>query len=258
MCLVARAPMTGSELVGLLRRYPLAGTGKSPGAVYPALHRLEGAGLLSARPRRTRSGRSRALRQQARRAAAGGPVVASARATVEEFGLSRAGVDRLRRWARRRVTRQEVLERPEHLLLRFTMCTGLAGPTAARRLARQCRDVCRTLATELVEELERARGHASPSARLALQCSLALLEARVAWARQAEVELARHARRRPELDLASPARDVLAALDRLPSRIRQYIRWPRRDGLGGLGPLGPPTPTRSPAHAPTHAPARPP
>lgn len=247
MCLLARAPMTGSELVGLLRRYPLAGTGKSPGAVYPALYRLADAGLVCGRPRHTGSSRSRALHQKASPAAAvGSPVVALERGTVQEFGLTRAGVERLRGWACRRVTRQEVLERPEHLMLRFAMCTGLSGPTAARRVARQCRRVCGALAGELVEELERERGRASPSARLALQCTLALLQARVSWSRQAEAELDRHAARAPELDLAPPARDVLAALDRLPSRIRRRIRWPLRDGLGPLASTGRPATARPP------------
>jgi DNA-binding PadR family transcriptional regulator len=230
MCLIARAPMTGSQLVTLLRRYPLAGTGKSPGAVYPALYRLEEAGLVCARTRRT--SHVRAL-YAARR---GGP----GREGPREFGLTGEGVIRLRRWATRRVTRTEVLERPEHLLLRFAMCTGLAGPTAARRVALQCRRVCAELARELAEDIDRLRGTASPSARLALECTLALIEARVAWSRRAEVELARHAVREPELDAPPAARQVMAVLDRLPARIRDQLRWPWRDGPPPKPPPKPP------------------
>lgn len=230
MCLIARAPMTGSELTRLLTRYPLAGTGKSPGAVYPALHRLAETGLVCGRPRRMGTDRSLALRARHRRAAAGGPVIARERGTVQEFGLTREGVVRLTAWAARRVTRREVLERPEHLMLRFALLPGLAGPTAARRLVLQCRRVCRELAEELVDEIEGQRGEASPSARLAMECTLALLEARVAWAQRAEAELARYAARAPELDAPRPARDVRAVLDALPDRLRKWVRCLRWDG----------------------------
>lgn len=247
MCLIARAPMTGSQLVTLLRRYPLAGTGKSPGAVYPALYRLEEAGLVCARSRPTSHVRAlyAARRGAGVRRGSGVEGVPGARDArgAREFGLTGEGVVRLRRWATRRVTRTEVLERPQHLLLRFAMCTGLAGPTAARRVALQCRRVCAELARELVDEIDRDRGTASPSARLAMECTLALLEARVAWARRAEIELARHAARAPELDLPPAARRVLAALDRLPNRIRHQIRWPLRDGPP---PLPPPKPAPRP------------
>ena len=237
MCLIARAPMTGSELSRLLTQYPLAGTGKSPGAVYPALYRLARAGLVHRRPRWTRTARSLALRARLRQAAAGGPPVAQVH-TTHEFGLTREGVVRLRRWVTRRVTRTEVLERPEHLMLRFSLCTGMAGPTAARRLAIQCRRVCRELVTELAQEIDLARGTASPSARLAMECSLALLEARVEWARRAETGLARQARREPELDTPPPTREVMIALDRLPPRIRRKLRCPLPGELytGGCRP----------------------
>lgn len=231
MCLIARAPMTGSELTRLLTRYPLAGTGKSPGAVYPALYRLAEAGLVFGRPRWTRTDRSLALRARLRRQAAGGPPVARERGTVQEFGLTGKGVVRLRAWATRRVTRTEVLERPEHLMLRFSLCTGLSGPTVARRLTLQCRRVCRELAAELAGEIDRGGGTASPSGRLAMECSLCLLEARVEWSWRAEIELARQARWEPELDTPPPAREAMVVLDMLPRRIRKWVRCPLQGEL---------------------------
>ena len=265
MSLIARAPMTGSQLVRLLRRYPLAGSGQSPGAVYPALYRLEAAGLVRGRmralsrirgftptplPTWTQWTREANLARAVRASRRGGSDVAGRRGRpgVQEFGLTRDGVARLREWSLRRVTRAEVLERPQHLLLRFAMCTGLSGPTAARRLALQCRRVCGELASELAEEIDRQRGRASPSARLAMECTLALLEARVAWSRRAEIELARHAARDPALDTPPPARDVMLVLDRLPQRIRAMLRWPWRDG---------PPPTPPPKPLPPEIPPRP-
>jgi len=240
MCLIARTPMTGSQISRLLTEYPLAGTGKSPGAVYPALYRLEAAGLVCRRPRRPI--RFRSLEDWSRwraapHRAAGDGGRGGERRGVQEFGLTHAGVAELRGWATRRVTRQEVFERPEHLLLRFSMCTGLSGPTSARKLVLQCRRVCGELAAELRGYIERHRTESSPSARLAMECTLALLEARAQWSRRAEVELWRHAAREPELDLPPPARYVLAALERIPEHVRTWLRWPRRDG-----PPPPPVP----------------
>ena len=228
MCLVARAPMTGSEITRLLTRYPLAGTGKSPGAVYPALHRLQEARLVCSRPRWGDTARSRAIRGQVWRAVTGKESRRPDPPTVREWGLTYGGIVRLRGWASRRVGRTEVLERPEHLLLRFALCTGLVGPTATRRLALQCRRVCGELAAELVAELE-GGGGASPSGRLALEWTLGVLEARVAWARRAEAALARHAARAPDLDLPSPEREVRVVVDRLPPRIRKWVLWPLVD-----------------------------
>jgi len=224
MCLIARAPHSGSQLVRLLRRYPLAGTGKSPGAVYPALYRLEAAGLVCWRRRRSSRGRDLFRGEERGRG-------------VREWGLTREGVSRLRGWATKRVTRREVLERPEHLLLRFTLCTGLSGPSAARRVALQCRRVCAELASELADGLERTGGESSVTCRLALECALGVLEAQVAWALRAERALWHEARRCPELDLPPPARDVMAALERLPARIRRWIHWPLRDGPPPIPPI---------------------
>jgi DNA-binding transcriptional ArsR family regulator len=238
MCLIARTPMTGSQITRLLTTYPLAGTGKSPGAVYPALYRLEAAGLVCRRSRRPRHFRSFADVSSWKR----GYEVSEGRRFMQEFGLTHAGVDALRGWATRRVTRREVLERPEHLLLRFSLCTGLSGPTAARRVALQCRRVCREAAAELSEHIARHRRESSPSARLAMECTLALLDTRVEWSRRAELELWYHAAREPELDLPPPARTVMAALERIPQPVRARLRWPLRDGA----PPSPPQRTRPP------------
>jgi DNA-binding PadR family transcriptional regulator len=256
MCLVARTPMTGSQIARLLTVYPLAGTGKSPGAVYPALYRLEAAGLLCRRSRRPRHFRSFGDVARWKR----GYEVSEGRRFMQEFGLTHAGVVALTAWVTRPVTRREVLERPQHLLLRFSMCTGLAGPTAARKLVLQCRRVCRALAEELSDHIARHPKESSPSARLATECTLALLDARVEWARRAELELWYHAVREPELDLPPPARYVLAALEKIPEPVRSWLRWPLRDGAppaptGSPPPSPPPnTPPEAPPDAPSRAP----
>jgi len=228
MCLIARAPRTGNEIVRLLREYPLAGTGKSPGAVYPALHRLADAGLVRCRPR------ARCEVDALYRQNAGSPIAAAGLTPgvrrFREHGLTRRGVADLRTWAVGPVTRAEVLERPDHLLLRFSFLVGLAGGTAARRFAAQYRRVAEQLTAELSGALNEARAESSPSSRLAMELSLRLLEARVAWAGQAAVELADFASRNPHLDDTGPARVVRSVVEGLPPHVRAAIRWPRLDG----------------------------
>ena len=229
MCLIARAPTTGNELVRLLREYPLAASGQSPGAVYPALHRLADAGLVKSR-RRPRSEADAMSRQNAgsRLAGVGRPTPGVRR--FREHGLTGKGVASLREWALRPVTRAEVLGRPDHLLLRFSFVVGLAGGTAARRFAAQYRRVAEGLTVDMAHALNEARAEASPSARLAMELSLRLLEVRVAWAAQAAVELADFAARNPHLDDTGSARAVRSVVEGLPPHVRAAIRWPRLDG----------------------------
>ena len=76
-------------------------------------------------------------------------------------------------------------------------------------------EVITDLAAELDQYIARNRRESSPSARLAIECTLAVLDARVEWAQRAELELWYHAAREPQLDLPPPARTVLAALEKI-------------------------------------------
>lgn len=215
MCLVARRPSTGYEITRLLREYPLAGHGKSPGAVYPALDRLVESGLVLSRGRVPRRLRTPRERWEGR--------------TIREHGLTRAGVVELRRWATSPVTRTEMLERPEHLLLRFSVVIGLAGGGAGRRFAAEYRCVAERLVQDLSRSLVEARREASDATRLWIELSLRLAKGRLRWARRAEADLRRRLRVDPALQEGERSRNTRAALQRLPAEARGRLAWPHGD-----------------------------
>lgn len=190
LCLVARRPSTGYELVKLLRRFPVRGRGQSPGAVYPALARLRRAGLVAANERPT----LRPYMNAARRAQRRGETVAqsfkpSPRRTLE-YLLTPTGRDWLREWVARPVSEDLMLERPEELLLQFAFLPALRDGGSTRRFLLQYRNTAEALAEDVRRELHRSGEDASPTGRLGLELSLALFETRRAWARQALDRLA--------------------------------------------------------------------
>lgn len=187
MGLIARVPMTGSALVRLLRAYPLAGIGRSPGAVYPALRRLESAGLIDTRYKARYEPTAR-RRERDRAWPVRGPPGPPIR-RFREFRLTEAGIRELRRWATRPVTRQEMLAFPDDLLVRFGLVPGLAGQDAVLAFLRSFRQTAETLASDHARELAMMREDASPWGRLGVELVLELLETRAAWARRAAHEL---------------------------------------------------------------------
>ena len=185
MCLIARAPATGARLVRLLREHPLMGRGQSPGAVYPALRRLREAGLVTSRakPRREAlaSFRARTGKYRDGRCAR----------RFRECLLTAEGLEHLKDWAVQPVTRGEILERPDDLLLRFAFLSGLQGPEAVRSFLEGYEARAEELRQELGEFLGEDRGELSTSGRLALELELALVQTRRDWARRAAPEFAR-------------------------------------------------------------------
>ena len=221
MCLVARRPSTGYEITRLLQEYPLAGRGKSPGAIYPALERLVQSGLVQSRrrvPRRVRT------------------VLESSHGRwIREHGLTRAGVVELRRWATGPVTGTEMLERPEQLLLRFSVIIGLAGGQAAQRFVREYRQVARRLAEDLSASMGLARD-ASPTARLWMELSLQMARVRLLWARKAEAEFERRLAGDPVLCEGMLARNTRTAMERLPPEVQAALAWPHGERSPGKPP----------------------
>jgi DNA-binding PadR family transcriptional regulator len=183
MCLLARGANTGNGLVRLLREFPVGGHGQSPGAVYPALRRLEDAEFvqhrLRKRGRRWLCGRSKQgyLRRY------------YPRKRQREYVLTYRGIAELRRWAREPVTRADLLERPDFLLLRFAMVPGLLGPVATQRFLGQYARIAREVTEDTRRYVERfaidsvdATRDMSANVRLAFDLTIDVLDARARWA----------------------------------------------------------------------------
>ncbi len=193
MCLIWRAPRTGASLVSTLRASPIGGHGQSSGAVYPALRRLRRDGLVNSRDK-ARSEfwawyrewhRERGPREAWPKF--GDPNPSTRR--YQEFSLTPRGLDELRSWSIRPVTRADMLARPDYLMLRFAFLSELGGMRATRQFVAQYADIAWALRGEVARLVRSARAGVSPSSKLALELSLAELDVRIGWAQKALAEL---------------------------------------------------------------------
>src|SRR5215831_19732549 len=95
--LLMEEPLSGYDIRRLFTQTPLATFSDSPGAIYPALKRLEAAGLIGGRVERSAGLRRRKL-----------------------FRLTPAGKAALESWLSEPVTRDAVVRDSDELMLRFS------------------------------------------------------------------------------------------------------------------------------------------
>ncbi len=170
MGLLEGGPRAGYELRKALVGSPLKHFSESPGAVYPALRRLEANGWVvpvTDAP----GGRGR-----------------------RDLKLTPRGRAALLSWLGRPVSREDVVWRQDELALRFAfLCPALPLSEAKRFL----KDFLREIQGHLVE-LRRFRKEMAPgmtpTGRLAFDGGVALYEARARWARGALTTLGRRSR----------------------------------------------------------------
>jgi DNA-binding PadR family transcriptional regulator len=155
-------PCSGYDLRKILADTPMGTFSDSPGAIYPALQRLERAGLARGRIAETSAVRRRKL-----------------------YRLSDAGKDALERWLRKPLERADVVRGMRELSLRFAFMEPLLGRDA-------CVPFLESLVRELADYIPALREHArsqkasvSRSGRLALEGGIMGYESQLAWARMA-------------------------------------------------------------------------
>ena len=156
LALLRQAPSSGYDLRKMFAETPLAHFSDSPGAVYPALQRLERRGLLSSSAG-TGGRKRRAMR------------------------LTAAGRGALRRWLRKAPTRHDLVQTRDAPMLRFAFMEEVLGREACRRFLVQYGEVL----AEYVRELEvYGRDHltqASLSGRLAYDSGVDGFRAQRRW-----------------------------------------------------------------------------
>ena len=109
--LVAEKECSGYDLRRIFSDTPMARFSDSPGAIYPALRRLEHQGLI-----RGRTQTSAGIRRK------------------RVFRLTPQGDTELRRWLERPVSREDVTRRVDQLMLRFSYMDQALGSRATLRL----------------------------------------------------------------------------------------------------------------------------
>ena len=169
-------PALGYALMGLLHLKPSSGYGlrkifastsmktysDSPGAIYPALRRLEKKGLV-----RGRIEQGAGLRRR------------------QVFRLTSKGLAELRKWITSPVTREDLVHGPGLIMLRFAFSEGAAGTEASLQLLHSFKAAIESYLQVLREELHDMRLVAPTSARLAFEYGIRGTECFLEWTRYA-------------------------------------------------------------------------
>ena len=128
--LLSLGPLSGYGLRKVFLTTAMRAFSASPGAIYPALRRLEKDGLIEGTVQKTHTLRPRRV-----------------------FALTKQGRAALVETVTRPVTRDDVVRRVDHLLLRFSFMSGLVGNEKIRRfldtLAKETEGYLRKLEAEL-------------------------------------------------------------------------------------------------------------
>ena len=168
--LVLEEPRSGYDLRKVFASTPMGPYSDSPGAIYPALRRLERLRLVTGKVDRSRSLRPRRL-----------------------FRTTAAGRDVLAEWVSRPVTREDVARREEELMLRFAFMDVLVDQQSIQRFLEQMIAEIDSYLKELIEHRNGMTGPGEAHGRLALEGGIEGYRARARWARRAHKLLASEA-----------------------------------------------------------------
>ena len=171
--LIHQQPMSGYDLRKIFISTAMGSYSDSPGAIYPALTRLEAHGLARGTVEKTTSLRKRRV-----------------------FKITPAGLAAFTAWLQRPMTRDDVMRHIGDLMLRFAFMDGTLGPLQAVRFLRQFGDEIAAYLTSLQQYHASHASEMPLSGRLALECGIQEYEVRLRWAR-ASVALYERKTRKP-------------------------------------------------------------
>lgn len=168
--LVSQSPQTGYDLRKVFSTTPMGHFSSSPGAVYPALRRIEEAGWI-----RGREGTGSTRRQR---------IV---------YEVTRSGVTVLRQHLSRPVTHDDIVWHMDELMMRFAFMDPLVGRQATLKFLQDFASAIDSHAAGLRGYLEGARDSMPLCGRLAMKNGIEGYETDARWARRAMEELQREA-----------------------------------------------------------------
>ena len=170
--LVSQQPLSGYDVKKIFATTPMAGFSDSPGAIYPALQRLEKAGLVRSEVKQMAGLRQRRV-----------------------FRITARGLASLKAWMVKPITEEDVVRRTAELMLRFAFMDDVVG---VERSVEFLREFAERLAAYLPSLHEYLGIHAAAmpmSGRLALESGIGEYEARLEWTKNA---IAQYGRRKKE------------------------------------------------------------
>jgi DNA-binding PadR family transcriptional regulator len=166
--LISQRPLTGYDLRKVFATTPMGHFSSSPGAIYPALKRLEEAGWI-----RGRTGQGRTRRER---------VV---------YETTARGLQALTRHLSQPVTPADVTWHLDDLMLRFAFMDGVLGRAQTIRFLRDFATQIDAHVADLQRYFDGAREMLSICGRLAMENGLQNYRMSAEWARRAVEELQR-------------------------------------------------------------------
>jgi DNA-binding PadR family transcriptional regulator len=156
--LIHMQPQTGYDLRKIFATTPMGHYSSSPGAIYPALKRLEQEGLIqgevadgdSLRPKRV-------------------------------YSATPLGVEILREWVSRPVVKDDLLHNDDALMLRFALMGSVVTDEVTYRFLHQMAQVLDQYIPELEQILDAIPQEGPPHGRLALSSGIEAYKARRRW-----------------------------------------------------------------------------
>jgi len=168
--LIHMQPQSGYDLRKIFETTPMGHYSSSPGAIYPALKRLEEMGLIVGE-------------------VADGDTLRPKRV----YTATRSGLEVLREWVSQSITRDDLLHKDDELMLRFALMGSVVDDPVTYRFLRQMLHALDSYIPELEAVLTAMPQAGPPHGRLALSSGIEAYKARQTWARQAIEEFSPNA-----------------------------------------------------------------
>jgi len=160
--LIWQKPCSGYDLRKFFSMTPIRSFSDSPGAIYPALRRLEGRKLIRSRIEQKGAKRQRRV-----------------------FEITSRGRLSFRRWQNQPIARDDIVHGTDALMMRFAFMDEFADRATTLRFLMSFRQQLAAYLTELRRYLKANRQFMSVSGRLALESGMQGYETLFRWTRSA-------------------------------------------------------------------------
>ena len=171
--LLHQQPLSGYDVKKMFASSPMGGFSDSPGAIYPALSRLEKRGLV-----RSEIEDGTGLRRR------------------RVFHITSPGLAALKAWQRRPITDEDVVRHLGELLLRFAFMDETLGAPRSQAFLQEFAGKLSAYIPSLRDYLNAHAKSMPVSGRLALESGIQEYEARLSWAKSSIAHYQR--RRKPQ------------------------------------------------------------
>ena len=166
--LISQRPLTGYDLRKVFLTTPMGHFSSSPGAIYPALRRIEKAGWIRGGTTGSRTRRPRVV-----------------------YEITARGLKVLKGHLSRPVAREDVIWHMDDLMMRFAFMDPLVGREMTVRFLQEFAAQLDAHTADLQRYFESARGILLVCGRLAMENGIQSYKMNAQWARRAVQELQR-------------------------------------------------------------------